>query len=209
MDDLKQIEQMLAEINSSAEQLSKAKPRDINPEDLPSNLSLMLGGISNSKALDMIFSSRVDTLIEKLMDLIMSGKLLTDIEKFLKNEDDLRELLTSLGFGEGSFKGPVSQRLVKAAQKAVDSPKFNKLKNDSKKVVFIYKKLKLESLKLLKNPEEYKKYNQALKAIRKILSLINQIYKNRAKIVRGLSTIVNENTQEDIQLEPLFLNIEE
>jgi hypothetical protein len=138
---LKDIEKLINEINKSADELRKKKI-EVKEKDLPSNMSLMFTGVSNSKALDFLFSSRLDTLLEKLMTLAMSGELMTNIEKFFTNEEDIKKLFDSIGFGEGSFEGPVSKTILQSIQGSMESDKYKKAKNDTQKIKIVYKNLK-------------------------------------------------------------------
>lgn len=200
---IKDIEKIIKEINDSAEEIRKRKP-DVKKMDLPSNLSLMLTGVGSSKALDYLFSSRLDTLIEKLMELIMSGELMANIEKFLSNEEEIKKLFDTMGFGEGSFEGPVSQTIMNTVRSSMESDKYKKAKSELEKVKLVYKNLKMKWFSFWNKPQERKKFEQAMYAIEQILKIVAQVYKNRARILKGLGNIVVESVQEPIVIEKIL-----
>ena len=200
---LKEIEKLIKEINDSADEL-RTKKIEVKEKDLPSNLSLMFSGVSNTKALDFLFSSRLDTLLENLMNLAMSGDLMINIEKFLTNEEEIKKLFDSFGFGEGSFEGPVSKTILNSVRDSMESDKYKRAKSDVAKVKMVYKKLSIKWFSFWNKPAERKKYEQAMYAIRTILKMMAQIYKNRAKIVKGLGNIVTESVQQPIEIEKIL-----
>jgi hypothetical protein len=200
---LKDIEKLIDEINKSAEEL-RGKKIEVKDKDLPSNLSLMFSGVSNTKALDFLFSSRLDTLLEKLMNLAMSGELLTNIEKFLSNEEEIKKLFDSFGFGEGSFEGPVSKTILDTVRDSMESTKYKQAKTDVEKVKIVYKKLSVKWFSFWNKPVERKKYEEAMRAIKTILKIVSQVYKNRVKLLRGLGNIVTESVQTPIEIEAII-----
>lgn len=200
---LKDIEKLINEINKSADEL-RNKKIEVKEKDLPSNLSLMFTGVSNSKALDFLFSSRLDTLLEKLMALAMSGELMTNIEKFFTNEEDIKKLFDSVGFGEGSFEGPVSKTILQSIQDSMESDKYKKAKNDTQKIKIVYKNLKTKWFAFWNKPKERKKFEEAMYAIEKILKIVAQVYKNRVKLLKGLGNIVTESVQTPIEIEAII-----
>jgi hypothetical protein len=202
MKDIKEIERLIADINRSASEIRKKKVdvKNIDEKDLPSNFSLMLTGVPGGKALQTLFSTRLDVLMDNLMNLALSGDLMGNIEKFLRNEDELKGFLDSLGFGKGSFEGPVSKTILDTVRNSIESMDYMRIDNDAKKVEFVYKKLTMKWWRFWNKPELRKKYEQALRAIREILEIIARVYRNRERIVRGFSNIVSES----IKLESLY-----
>lgn len=200
---IKDIEKIIKEINDSAEEIRKRKT-DVKNLNLPSNLSLMLTGVADSKTLDYLFSSRLDTLIEKLMSMAMSGELLNNIEKFLSNEEDIKKLFNSMGFGEGSFEGPISQTILNTVKSSMESDKYKKAKSDTDKIKIVYKNLKAKWFSFWNKPVERKKYEQAMYAIEQILRIVARVYKNRERILKGLGNIVVESVQEPIVIEKIL-----
>ena len=203
MTDIKEIEQLLDEINDSANELWSRK-KEIKQLDLPSNIRLMFTGVKNTKALDYLFSARLDELLEKLLDLAMSGDLLMNAEKYLTSEEEVKKLFDSLGFGEGSFEGPVSKAVLGTIRKSMESEKYRKLSNDAKKVKLLYRQLSLKRWSFIGKPELKKQYDKAFFAIKKILLTIANVYKNRVRIVNGLSAIINESVNVPIEIVPIM-----
>jgi hypothetical protein len=199
MKDIKDIERLVAEINRSAEGIRKGSKRikEISDDQLPSNFSIMLSGITDSKAIRNIFSSRLDVLIDNLMNLALSGDVMRNIEKFITNEEELRRFIDSLGFGEGSFKGPVSTTIMSTVRDSIESSDYMRLDSDAKKIAFVYKKLRMKWWSFWNKPDLRKKYSEALVSIRKILEVVARVYSNREKIVKGLGNIVNESQHLD------------
>jgi hypothetical protein len=200
---IKELEKLIKEINDSADEIRKRKT-DIKKMEMPSNLSLMLTGLGSPKALDKLFSSRLDTLLEKLMDLIMTGELMTNIEKFFSNEKDIKEFFETMGFGEGSFEGPVSKTILQSVQDSIESEKYKKAKSDTDKIRAVYKDLKIKWFSFWNKPKERKKFEEAMYAIEKILKIVAQVYKNRVKLLKGLGNIVTESVQTPIEIEAII-----
>jgi hypothetical protein len=201
--ELKEIEKMLAEINKNADQIRKKKIK-VKDSDLPGNVRLMLTGLNSSKTLDFIFSSRLDVLLDKLMDLITTGELMSNVEKFFSNEDEIKKLFGSMGFGEGSFEGPVSKTILSSIKDSMENPKYLTMKSDIDKVKYVYKKLNMKWWSFWNKPVERKKFEKAMDAIKQILLIINQVYKNRLKIIEGLGNIVTESVQQPIIIEKII-----
>jgi hypothetical protein len=197
MKDIKDIERLVAEINRSAQSIRNKKKsiKNIDERDLPSNFSLMLSGVPGSKAFQTLFSTRLDVLMDNLMNIALSGDLMSNIEKFLSNEDELKKFLESLGFGEGSFEGPVSKTILDTLRNSIESMEYVKMDNDAKKVAFVYKKLRMKWWSFWNKPDLRKKYEQAMRAITDILEVVAKVYRNRERIVKGLGNIVNESIE--------------
>jgi len=196
MKDIKKIEKLISEINSSAEKLRKKKVK-VKDEDLPSNLKLMLTGVSDIKAVNFLFSSRLDVLLDKLLTLAMSGELMSNIEKFMTNEEEIKKLFDSFGFGEGSFEGPISKTILNSVRDSMESEKYMKLSSDAKKIKYVYKKLTMKWWSFWNKPDLRKKYEQALYAIEKILRIIANVYENRIKIMNGFNNIIKEEASSE------------
>jgi hypothetical protein len=133
--------------------------------------------------------------MDNLMNIALSGDLMSNIEKFLSNEDELKKFLESLGFGEGSFEGPVSKTILDTVRNSIESMEYVKMDNDAKKVAFVYKKLRMKWWSFWNKPDLRKKYEQAMRAITDILEVVAKVYRNRERIVKGLGNIVNESIE--------------
>jgi len=202
MNDLQELEKIMDDINDSISTIQNKKI-EIKNEDLPSNLKLILGGVSDSRAIDFLFSNNIDKLLEKLFNLISSG----NIEKILDNEEEIKNIFSNIGFGEGSFEGPVSKTIISNIKASIESAKFYKVKNNMEKVLVILKNLERQS-RYFKDPEQKRKYNEAVYAIKQVIKFTAKIYKNRkiitSKVFSGLNNIVREETYKEEVLEKLF-----
>jgi len=202
MNDLHELEKLMDDVNDSIEKI-RSKKIEVKNEDLPSNLKLLLSGISDSRAIDFLFSNNVDKMLEKLFDLVSSG----DIDKILANEDKMKEIFKNIGFGEGSFEGPVSRAVLGSIRASVDSAKFAKLRDNMRKALLIMKNLERQS-KYFKNQDQKKRYDEAVYAVKQIMKFAAKLYKNRkiinSKVFDGLNNIVREDFEQDEVLENLI-----
>ena len=80
---IQDLDQMIDSINTSIESMRNTEKEEIKDSDLPSNLQLMLSGVTNSRAIDFLFSTNLDKLMDKLLYMLESG----EIEKILQNEE--------------------------------------------------------------------------------------------------------------------------
>jgi hypothetical protein len=201
MEDIKELERIVGEVNDSIDDL-RAKKIEVKQSDLPSNLKIMLSGVSDSRAIDFLFSNNIDKLLEKLFELFMSG----DITKILNNEEKMKEIFKELGFGEGSFEGPVSKTVIGTIQDSVNSPKYIKMKNYMFKALYVVRNLEKQSKRFV-NPEKRKKYDEAVRAIKQILRFAAKIYRNRKivtdRVVKGLENVVKEDFSLEEKLEAI------
>jgi hypothetical protein len=199
---LKELESMINQVNSDIDHMRKNK-KEVKDSDLPSNLKIMLSGISDSKAIEFLFSHNIDKMLERLFSLFMSG----DINTILSNKDKIKELFQELGFGEGSFEGPVSKRIMMSMNASINSGNFSKLESNMRKALFVIGNLERES-KNIKGKREREKYNEAVNAIKQVMRFAAAIYRNRKiinnKVIKGLQNIVKEDTT----LEEKLISIE-
>lgn len=199
---IKELEKILAEINSDAEEM-RNKKIEVKDSDLPSNLKIMLSGVEDNKALQFLFSNNIDKLIDQMLMLVATG----NIEKLLGNEDAINSFFKNLGFGEGSFSGNVSKMVMKSMQNSVNSAKFAKTNSNLKKALLIMKNLE-RAKKGFTDKKQIKKYEDAIYAIKKVFRIVAKIYKNRKlvnnRVLRGLSNVVNESDEEIVHLEKII-----
>lgn len=187
----------LEDLNNSIEELQKQKNDSIDEKDIPSNFKIIMSGVSDSKALDFLFSSGLDKIVDKLFELITVG----NFENLNNSLDQVNEIFEKLGLGEGSFEGPVSKTLVTNIQRSISSINFNKTKSNIKKCLLVIKNLKQQS-KIIDDKEIKKKYLESVYALKRVLKLVAKIYKARKlideKVKRGLKNIIKEqlNTEE-------------
>ena len=187
----------LEDLNNSIEELQKQKNDSIDEKDIPSNFKIIMSGVSDSKALDFLFSSGLDKIVDKLFELITVG----NFENLNNSLDQINKIFEKLGLGEGSFEGPVSKTLVANIQRSISSINFNKTKSNIKKCLLVIKNLKQQS-KVIDDKEIKKKYLESVYALKRVLKLVSKIYKARKlideKVKRGLKNIIKEqlNTEE-------------
>lgn len=193
------IQQYLDSINNSIESLRKNK-QEITDDDIPSDFKLMMSGVKDSRVLNFIFDTRLDKVIDKVLNKLMTGDI-SEIDKYL---DTISKIFESLGLGQGAFSGPVSQLLMTNIMNSLNSIDFNKTNSKIKKILLVLKNLKKQS-SLIKDQSIKKKYLESLYAFKKVLKFISKIYKNRRiisnKVKRGLHNAINEDIIEEEQLE--------
>lgn len=190
------LNELITSLNSSIEDI-RQHPTKV--DRIPSNFEIMVRGISSPSALDMLFSPKIDDLLNNLFKQIETG----NFDKILSNQDSIEKLMNSL-FGEGSFKGPVSQSVLNSISATVQSRRYQEMRSNLGKSIVALKKVNLVLKNLQKNkkqfkdkPEEYKKYKDAVYAIKQVLKFAARIYRNRKiinkKVFDGLNNIVHEN----------------
>lgn len=195
MENEKTIKELIDSINNSIKEI-RENPTQV--ERVPSNFEIIVGGLIDSKSIETLFSPKIDTLINTLFKLISDG----DYEKILKNEDIMREISDSI-FGKGSFQGPISRSVLSNIQASVESEKYQTMKSNLgksliaiKKKNLILKNLKKGSKMYDKRSEEYKKYNEAVYAIKSVIKFVEKIYRSRSlinkKVCKGLDNIIHE-----------------
>jgi hypothetical protein len=188
---VKDMDKFLDEFNDTVDELRK-KEIKVEDKDLPSNMKLMLGGVSNSKAIEFLFSHNIDKLLDRLFELASAG----DIENLLNNEKEIKDIFKLVGLGEGSFEGPISKSVIKSIKLSVQSINFQKIKNMFFKMLYIINNLKRQS-KYFKDKEQRKKYEDAVYAIKRVMMFAYIIYFNRKiinnRVFNGLKNIVNES----------------
>lgn len=191
MNDLLDFQKALDEINDTVDEI-RNKKIEVSDADLPTNLSIMLSGISNSNAINFLFSNNVDRLIQKLFDLVASG----DINKILDNEETMKRMFSMLGFGEGAFEGKISRAVISTIKHSTDSMNFNRTKSSLRKVMIVMNNLN-RMKKTIEDPVERKKYEDAVYAVKRVIRFVGKIYRNRKiinnRVAAGLRNIVNEN----------------
>lgn len=192
MQDDKTLESYLNDINNSIEEMQKLQNDKIDEKDIPSNFKILMSGISDSKALDFLFSTGLDKLIDKLFELINTG----NFESFENALKELNKIFEKIGLGEGSFEGPVSKTIIRNIESSVSSINFNKTKNNIKKCLLVIKKLKQQA-RHIEDKEVKRKYLESVYALKRVLILVAKVYKARllidAKVKRGLRNIIKES----------------
>lgn len=190
------INELLSSINKSIEDI---REHPTKTDELPSNLEILVRGVSDSKAIDFLFSTKLDKVIENLFKKIESG----DFEDLLSDTSELESIAEKI-FGKGSFTGPISKSILNNIQGTLTSQKYNTMKSNLGKSLITLKRIKLIMKNLEKgkqkfkdNPENYKKYKDAVYAIKSVLKFVERIYRNRRiinkKVFNGLNNIVHED----------------
>jgi hypothetical protein len=185
------MEDMVKSINKSMETI-RDHDISVKPGDLPSDISILLSGVSGNSGMSFLFSPKVDQMIDSLMNIVISGNW----DQYLNNEDSMKSLLSSMGFGKGAFEGKVSRTVIGAIQQSTNSAKYMKAKSKLHRILIIIRNLKSHK-KDFATKEEKKQYNDAIYAIKHILWIIYKIYKNRRlindKVWAGTRNIVYES----------------
>lgn len=200
MENEKTIQELLNSLNNSMEDI-REHPTKI--DRIPSNFEIMVRGISDSKAIDILFSPKIDELLNSLFKEIESG----NFEKILSKKDSVQSIFDSI-FGNGAFRGPISNSVLNNIQGTVQSQKYQALKSHISKAITILKKKNLILKNLDKgkknykrNSDEYKKYNDAIYAIKNVIKFAERIYRNRRiinkKVYNGLNNLVHESLEYD------------
>lgn len=147
--------------------------------------------------MESLFSPAIDKLLSKMFELIVNG----DYESILTYEGQIKRISNAI-FGEGSFQGPVSTRVLSNLQNTMGSYKYNTMKSclgktmtNLKKVRLIMKNLK-KGEKGINDKEELQKYRDAIYAIKQVLKMAEKVYRNRKlvnqKVYRGIKNIIHE-----------------
>lgn len=192
----KTLREIIDSLNDSIDDIHN-HPTEI--DRVPSTLEIMVSGVTDSKAIEVLFSPNIDKLINSMFAQIEKG----EFDKILENKESMEKLLDSI-FGKGSFKGPVSNLILKNVDATVQSKKFQDMKTNMKGVLkvlkqknLIIKNLTIGKKNLKDNTEIYKKYSDAIYAIKKVLKFAERVYRNRKiinrKVYNGLNNIVHED----------------
>lgn len=192
------IEELVKSINDS---ITDMREHPVEVTKLPSNFEILVKGVTNSKAIDFLFSTKLDSVMEKMFNAIQSG----DFSSIIENKESIEGLVENI-FGKGSFQGPVSQTVLNSVQASMMSYKYQTMKSHLgktmttlKKMKFIMKNLEKQKSQFKGNPEEYKKYKDAVYAIKQTLKFAAKIYRNRRiindKVYRGLNNVVHEEDE--------------
>lgn len=202
----KTITELIDSLNKS---INDIREHPTQVDRIPSNFEILVRGVSDSNSLDFLFSSGLDRIIENLFKKIETG----DFSDILDNKDNMQSILDAI-FGKNSFKGPISKAVLNNIQASVQSRKFVEMRSHLHKSLVVVKRINLVMKNLergkdafKKDPEAYKKYSDAVYAIKQVVEFASRIYKNRSlinkKVFDGLNNIVNENNNTTIFLDDL------
>lgn len=199
----KTISELIDSLNNSIEDIRQHPTKS---DKMPSNLEIIARGVSDSKAIDFLFSKKMDGIIDGLFEKIQNG----DFETIINNKEKIEKIVNTL-FGEGSFQGPISTAILNNIQISVSSYRYQTMRSHLGKTVATMKKIKLMTKNLERgakqfkgNEDQYKKYKDAVYAIKQVLKFVAVVYRNRKlinrKVYNGLNNIIHENFEID---EPL------
>lgn len=194
------ISELISSLNDSIEDIRK-HPTKI--DELPSNLEIMVRGVQDAEGIESLFSPQVDSIINNMFRSIEK----MDFSKILENKDTLLFIMDGI-FGKGSFRGPVSQTVLNSISATVMSQKYNevhnhlpKTLNTMRKVNMIMRNLNRNKKNFERGSDEYKKYKEAVYAIKQVLKFAARVYYNRKlinkQVYKGIHNIVHEDYEVD------------
>ena len=165
--------------------------------DIGKKVDLKVDGLYSIQSLNFLFSPTIDKTIDLLLDVCINGKFDVALGKL----SQFIGMFDSMGIGQGLFNGQIGSHVIQVIKDSVNSMKFAKTKNKIKKVLLVIKNLQRQ-IKKYKDPEMRKKYEEAVYAIKSVISVIAQLYKHRKSIndnvLRGLGNIVFESNEDEI-----------
>ena len=182
----------------------------LKQSELPSNIKIMFGGITDNKFLDFLFSSGLDKSLDGLFNAFMKG----DYSNINVDIDDISGKLSKFLSNNGNdkpFQGEISKQFFNNISRTIQSEKFNKTKSYLRKCIALLKNLKKEA-RTIDDPEKRQKFKDAIYSFKKILKLLKSIYKNRdivsKRALKGINAIVYENYEYQKNLENSITYIE-
>lgn len=201
MDELSNISDYLDSLNSAFKDISD-HPISVSEKDIPNNFEILLRGVSSAQGLDFLFSPKLDKILSGLFSKIENG----NFEDIIANQDKIKALLNSV-FGEGSFEGPVSTKVLNSIQFTMQKQKYvfmkGKMTAALRKMRMIVSDLNKGKKEFKNDPEKLQKYKDAIYAIKQVMKIAVQVYKNRSlvnrKLYNGLKNIIHEDV--DFKLE--------
>lgn len=163
------------------------------------NQVMSFAGLSDAKGLNLLFSPVIDKAIDNVLDMFITG----NFDSVLSKLDNISNVLSNGGVGEGLFTGEISQRIIASIKNSMQSYKFNKTGSKIKKALIVLKNLKAQA-KQIANPETRKKFEDAMYALNAILKTLKSLYKNRKfvndRLISGIRNLVKEDEDKPITL---------
>lgn len=186
------INDMILAFSAELDDLAKNAPP---PKEYKSAMTpIVISGIKDNDALSFLFSPTTESIMEKLLDNILSG----DFESLLKNVDISKKMFDTAGVGSGLFKGVVGTTIINNIKDTMNEEKFKKMKNKFFKIRLVLKNLEKQK-KLINDPVTKQKYEDAVYAIKQAVKMIIKIYRNRklinSRVLTGLKNIVVESEE--------------
>lgn len=163
------------------------------------NQVMSFAGLSDAKGLNLLFSPVIDKAIDNVLDMFITG----NFDSVLSKLDNISNVLSNGGVGEGLFTGEISQRIITSIKNSMQSYKFNKTGSKIKKALIVLKNLKAQAKQIV-NPETRKKFEDAMYALNAILKTLKSLYKNRKfvndRLISGIHNLVKEDEDKPITL---------
>lgn len=163
------------------------------------NQVMSFAGLSDAKGLNLLFSPVIDKAIDNVLDMFITG----NFDSVLSKLDNISNVLSNGGVGEGLFTGEISQRIIASIKNSMQSYKFNKTGSKIKKALIVLKNLKAQAKQIV-NPETRKKFEDAMYALNAILKTLKSLYKNRKfvndRLISGIHNLVKEDEDTPITL---------
>lgn len=168
--------------------------KEYNDQEIPQHMSLQIDGISSTGGIDLLFAPYIDKIMDKLLDLFITG----DYEQILEKLNNITSIFSKGGVGRGFFDGEVSQTIINSIKNSTRSLNYNKTNSKIKKALIIVRNLKRQ-MKRIPDPETRKKYEDAVYALTALTKMLKSIYKNRKylndRVLKGLKNFVFESNE--------------
>ena len=168
--------------------------KEYNDQEIPQHMSLQIDGISSTGGIDLLFAPYIDKIMDKLLDLFITGDYVQILEKL----NNITSIFSKGGVGRGFFDGEVSQTIINSIKNSTRSLNYNKTNSKIKKALIIVRNLKRQ-MKRIPDPETRKKYEDAVYALTALTKMLKSIYKNRKylndRVLKGLKNFVFESNE--------------
>ena len=168
--------------------------KEYKDQEIPQHMSLQIDGISSTGGIDLLFAPYIDKIMDKLLDLFITG----DYEQILEKLNNITSIFSKGGVGRGFFDGEVSQTIINSIKNSTRSLNYNKTNSKIKKALIIVRNLKRQ-MKRIPDPETRKKYEDAVYALTALTKMLKSIYKNRKylndRVLKGLKNFVFESNE--------------
>lgn len=185
------------------EEYCKANPI-IEPP--PSTFAITMMGASDNAALRFLYSSGLDHMVDKFLDLVIQGG---SIEELLTSDEMFVNMMAKMGFDSSKLlNGVVSKTLIQAIDKTMESRSYIRTKSKMRKVVKVFHAMD-RGAKTIKDKALREKYQEAARAVKQVIKFVGKIYKNRRlvdeRVRKGLAIALNEDAVSREELPMLYL----
>ena len=168
--------------------------KEYTGQEIPQQMNLQIDGISSTGGIDLLFAPYIDKIMDKLLDLFISG----DYNQILDKLNNITSIFSKGGIGRGFFDGDVSKTIINSIKNSTRSLNYNKTNSKIKKALIIVRNLKRQMRKI-PDPETRKKYEDAVYALTALTKMLKSIYKNRKylndRVLKGLKNFVFESNE--------------